>query len=104
MAAPYNPPVKNEDFVVYISLQDMSISGAFKADPTISAGDFKVKKDSGVPVNLTTLPAIDSAGETDLKIALTALEMNADNVIITGIDQTANKEWADFKLSILTTV
>jgi len=103
MAAPYNPPVKNEDFVIYIGLEDMTNPGSFKANPTIAAGDFKVKKDSGSPTNLTTLPAVDSAGEISVKISLTATEMNADNIVITGVDQTATKEWADFMLSIPTT-
>lgn len=103
MAAPYNPPVKNEDFIIYIGLQDMSVSGSFKADPTIVAGDFKVKIGAAAPVNITTLPAVDSAGETDVKITLTAAEMNADNIVINGVDQTTEKEWADFKLSIPTT-
>lgn len=103
MVAPYNPPVKNEDFVVYVSLQDASDPQRFKADPTIAAGDFKVKKDSGSPANLTTLPAVDAAGEVAVKITLSATEMNADNVVIIGRDQTNPPEWADFILSIPTT-
>lgn len=103
MAAPYNPPVKNEDFIIYVALQNASDSKSFKADPTIAAGDFKVKKDSGTPTNLTTLPAVDAAGEVSVKISLSATEMNADNVVILGIDQTATKEWADFILTIPTT-
>jgi len=45
MAAPYNPPVKNEDFKVRIALSDYAIPGSYKSSPTIAAGDFKVDKD-----------------------------------------------------------
>lgn len=103
MAAPYNPPVKNEDFVIYVGVEDVANPGSFKNAPTIAAGDFKVSKDGGAYANLTTLPTVTPAGETDIKISLSATEMNADSVVVTGIDQTANKEWADFKLSIPTT-
>lgn len=103
MAAPYNPPVKGEDFVIRIALQDLVNPGSFKVNPTIAAGDFKVKKDIGAPANLTTLPAVDNASEIWLKITLSATEMNADNVCIQGIDQTTPKEWADFALCIPTT-
>ena len=103
MAAPYNPPVKGEDFIIYIALQSATDPKSFKAAPTITAGDFKVKKDGGSPTNLTTLPAIDAGGEVAVKVSLTATEMTADNVVIIGIDQTATKEWADFILSIPTT-
>jgi hypothetical protein len=104
MAAPYNPPVKNEDFVLRISLTDMTLSGSFKANPTIAVGDFKVDKDGAGLVNLTALPAVEPAASVLVKIALSSTEMNADVVTIVGIDQTSPKEWADFVLSIPTTV
>lgn len=103
MAAPYNPPVKNEDFVVYVALQDAADPKSFKASPTIAAGDFKISKDGGALANLATLPVVEPSGSVLVKIALSATEMNADNVAIVGVDQTATKEWADFILSIPTT-
>lgn len=103
MTAPYNPPVKNDDFVLYVSLYDMTSAGSFKANPTIAAGDFKISKDGGAFTNLTNLPAVSPAGGIAVKIELTSTEMNADNVFIQGIDQTSPKEWADFVLSIPTT-
>jgi hypothetical protein len=104
MAAPYNPPVKGEDFAVRISLADQSASGSFKASPTLAAGDFKVDKDGGGLNNLATLPTVDPAGSVLVKIVLSATEMNADVVTVVAVDQTAPKEWADFVLSIPTTV
>lgn len=103
MAAPYNPPVKNEDFIIRIALVDAADGKSFKSNPTIAAGDFKVDKDGGGLTNLSTLPSVDPASTVLVKITLSATEMNADVVTIVGIDQTATKEWADFVLSIPTT-
>jgi hypothetical protein len=103
MAAPYNPPVKNEDFIIRVALADASVSGSFKSNPTIASGDWKVDKDGGGLTNLTTLPSVDPAASVLVKITLSATEMNADVVTIVGIDQTATKEWADLVLSIPTT-
>lgn len=103
MAAPYNPPVKNQDFKFRVGVEDMTSPGSFRANPTIAAGDFKVDKDGGGYNNLTTLPSVSPAGSTDILIELSATEMNADVVTITGIDQTTNKEWADIKICIPTT-
>lgn len=103
MAAPYNPPVKNEDFIVYITLVDAASPLSFKTNPTIASGDFKISKDGGAFANLATLPAVTPTGGVAVKIELSSTEMNADNVMIVGVDQTATKEWADFALSIPTT-
>jgi hypothetical protein len=103
MAAPYNPPVKNEDFIIRIALADATTSASFKSNPTIAAGDFKVDKDGGGLTNLATIPAVDPASSVLVKITLSSTEMNADVVTIVGIDQTATKEWADFVLCIPTT-
>lgn len=103
MSAPYNPPVKNEDFIIRIALEDMAVAGSFKASPTIAAGDFKVDKDGAGLNNLATLPSVDPAGSIWVKLTLSATEMNCDVVSIQGIDQTNPKEWADFALSIPTT-
>ncbi len=103
MAAPYNPPVKNEDFIIYVSLYDMVNSGTFKTNPTIASGDWKVSKDGGALANLSTLPTVEPSGSMWVKISLSNTEMNADNVAIQGVDQTTPKEWADFALSIPTT-
>ena len=103
MAAPYNPPVKNEDFITGIAVQDLAKSGTFKTTPTIAVGDFQVSKDFGTFANLTTIPAETPAGSGVIKLTLSATEMNADNVTVRGVDQTADKEWADFVVTIPTT-
>ena len=103
MAAPYNPPVKNQDFILYISLRDAEDSNRFKSNPTIAAGDFKISVDGGALTNLTTLPAVTPAGSKIVKVTLSSAEMNADNVAILGADQTDPPEWSDFLLTIPTT-
>lgn len=108
MAAPYNPPVKNEDFVIYIALVDTSDPSSFKADPTIAEGDFKVGQDDGSMSNLSTLPTLSPPGSPSIgtiwvKLTLSSAEMNGDVVKIQGIDQTDPKEWSDFALAIPTT-
>lgn len=100
MAAPYNPPVRGEDFVIRIALESMASPGSFKDTPTIAAGDFKVKKDGGAATNLTTLP---TASGIEVTVTLSATEMTADNVFVQAIDQTSPKEWADFAFCIPTT-
>lgn len=102
--ATYNPPVKNEEFKIRISLDDYANAGSFKSNPTIAAGDFKVDKDGAGLTNLTTLPTVSPASSVLVLIELSATEMNADVVTIVGIDQTSPKEWADIVISIPTTV
>lgn len=103
MAAPYNPPVKNEDFSIQIGLEDYANPGNLKSNPTLASGDFKISKDGGALANLTTLPSVAPASSVCVTVTLSATEMNADYVTIVGIDQTAPKEWADILISIPTT-
>lgn len=103
MAAPYNPPVKGEDWICRIALADYAVPGSMKSSPTIASGDWKVDKDGGGLNNLGTLPAVDPAATVLVKITLSATEMNADVVTIVGIDQTSPKEWADVVICIQTT-
>ena len=102
MAAPYNPPIKNEDFVFRIALDALDGSG-FKASPTIAAGDFKVDKDGAGLTNLATLPTVSPSGSILVLISLSATEMNADVVTIVCVDKTSPKEWADAVICIPTT-
>jgi hypothetical protein len=103
MAAPYNPPVKGEDFITYVALADPANPGSFRVNPTTASGDWQISKDGGAFANLATLPVVTPAGSVAVKLALSTTEMSADNVVIVGIDQTSPKEWADFILSIPTT-
>ena len=103
MAAPYNPPVKNEEFKMRICLEDYNVPGRFKSSATIAAGDFKVDKDGAGLTNLTTLPSVSPASTKCILIELSATEMNADVVTIVASDQTDPPEWCDWSISIPTT-
>lgn len=103
MAAPYNPPKKNEDFVFQIALQSLNAPEDFKAAPSIAAGDFKISKDGGALANLSTLPTNDPSGSIWLTVTLSSTEMNCDVLSFQAIDQTAPKEWADLAVVIVTT-
>jgi hypothetical protein len=103
MAAPYNPPVKNEEFKVRISLEDYANAGNFKSNPTIAAGDFKVDIDGAGLGNLATLPSVSPAASVLVLISLSAAEMNGDVITLVCIDQTSPKEWSDLVVSIPTT-
>lgn len=103
MAAPYNPPKKGEDFKITIGLESVANPGSLQINPTIAAGDFKVDVDGAGFNNLATLPAVTPAGGAAVLLTLSTSEMNGDVITVVGIDQTAEKEWADFFLSIPTT-
>lgn len=114
MAAPFNPPVKNEDFEIWIALKSIGDGDRFKVNPQISAGDFKVltwnqTPGSPTPVeaNLATLPqtlkSINLVDSVLVLVKLSAGEMNGDIVVIVGRQQGSPNEWADFVLSIPTT-
>lgn len=103
MAAPYNPPVKNEDFKIRIALEDYTNPGRFKANPTIAAGDFKVDKDGAGFTDLASLPTVSPAAGRAVEIVLSASEVNADVVTIQCVDQTNPPEWSDLMISIPTT-
>jgi hypothetical protein len=103
MAAPYNPPVSGEDFVIRVSLEDYATPGRFKSNPTIAAGDFKIDKDGAGLNNPGTLPSVDPASTKLVKIALTGTEMTAGVVTIICSDQTDPPEWCDLVICIPTT-
>jgi hypothetical protein len=103
MAAPYNPPKKNEDFLVRIALEDFANPGRFKSNPTIASGDFKVAVDGAALANLATTPSVSPSSSVLVLITLSASEMNGDVITVVGVDQTVPPEWADFVLSIPTT-
>lgn len=102
MAAPYNPPKKNEDFIFYMTLTDYA-TGDIRTNPTLAAGDCKISKDGGAFANLATLPVVTPASGDGVKVELSSTEMDADNILLVFKDQTSPKEWCDWSLGIPTT-
>ena len=103
MAAPYNPPKKNEDFAIAISLQDVNISGRFISAPVIASGDFMVSVDGAAFASVNTLPFVSPSGSIALRLTLSASEMNGDVIAVKGVDVSTPALWADFFLAIPTT-
>lgn len=103
MAAPWNPPIKNEDFEFDVCLEDCANPGRFKSSPTLAAGDVKVSKNNGGLANLTTLPTIEPVASKVVRVQLSATEMNADKVTVLFSDQTVPPEWCDYAVTIITT-
>lgn len=102
MAAPYNPPIRGEDFGFDVMLPDASIPGQHKVNPTLAAGDVTVSKDNGAFANLNTLPSVSPAGGVLVTGILSATEMTADKVSVRFHDQTDPPEWDDYGFTILT--
>lgn len=103
MAAPWNPPTKNEDFEFAVFLEDYANPGNFKVNPTIAAGDFQITKDGASFANLTNLPTVSPAGGDQVIVVLTATECNSNKWSVRWKDQTNPKEWADGALTVNTT-
>jgi len=103
MAAPWNPPVKAEDFAFDVCLEDYGNPGLFVANPTLAAGDVKISKDNGALANLASLPTVTPAAGKIVDVALSGTEMNADKVTVIFSDQTVPPEWSDYAITILTT-
>lgn len=95
------PPKKNATFTFYVGLTSMA-TGGLKSNPTLAAGDVTCETDGVSSGNLTTLPTVTPAAGTSVKVTLSATEMNGDDIVVTFIDQTSPKEWADYKFHIKT--
>lgn len=96
-------PQKNVAFTVDVSLLD-AFTGGFRANPTLAAGDVIVLVDETSLGNITTLPTVSPAAGTNVKVALSATEMNGDRIRVNFVDQTTPAEWAACSLLIDTTL
>lgn len=87
-------PVRGVAYDFFLGLTSILDSQEFLVDPTIVAGDFQISKDGGAYVNLATLPVVLPAVSVSVLVSLSATEMDADKVVITAIDISAD-EWND---------
>ncbi len=91
-------PVKGVAYEFSIGLDSVVDSG-FQVDPIIVDGDFTISKDFGAFVNLMDLPGVDPPGSTNVRVQLTALEMDADKITIFAKDQEGD-EWDESRIFI----
>lgn len=99
--ASYNPPLKNSEYIFYVSLVSQTDTKIFQANPTLAAGDVKVAIDDGAPANLTTLPAVDADFTKRVKVTLSGSEMNGDNISVIFSD-ASGAEWCDLTVNLQT--
>jgi len=93
-------PVKGQEYIHNLpGLSDVGDPQFFKVDPTFATGDWKVRRDNGAFGNLTTLPVVDPAGTSNIKITISALEMTADQVVILAHDVNG-EQWSDWGMTI----
>ncbi len=85
-------PERGVPYDFFIPLLDLG-TGEFLLSPTIVDGDFRVSKDGGAFVNLTTVPVVMPSASGSVKVDLNAAEMTADKIVIEAIDITVIQEW-----------
>lgn len=85
-------PKQNQAYSFYTALVSQANPAEFQIDPTIAAGDFQVSTNGAALANLATLPVVDPAGSSLVRIDLSAAEMNGAKVNIVAID-AAGAEW-----------
>jgi len=93
-------PKKGVAYTFDVSLIDSSNRPAFKASPTIVAGDFEISVDGGAFAALDNTPTV--VDEYLVEIVLSATEMNNDRIVVKCID-ASGAEWDDVLISIDTT-
>jgi hypothetical protein len=88
-------------YIFYLSLISQADTKLAQANPTLAAGDVKIAKDDGVPVDLATLPVVDADFTKRVKVVLSQAETNADNLTIIFSD-ALGAEWCDQTVNIQT--
>jgi hypothetical protein len=96
--ASLNPPQYGFAYEFYMGLVSQANTKIFQANPTLAAGDVKVRKDGGAESNITTLPTVLSSGKV-VKVSLSSSEMGADNITLLFSD-AAGAEWCDVIINI----
>ena len=94
-------PAKNAAYDTTVSLTSRVNPNIFVVNPTISVGDVKVSTDWAPPANIATLPTVVDAAAPNVKLSLSADEMNGSNIAILFND--AGAIWADLEVNIETT-
>ena len=92
-------PLQGVAYDFYTALSDALTPDAFRANPTIAAGDFQISIDGGAYVNLATLPVVDPASSVTVKISLSAAEMTGEKISVLAID-AAGGEWQDMLITL----
>lgn len=76
-------------------------TGQYKTTPTLASGDFKIEKDGGAAANLATLPSVEPAAGSSIKIPFSATEMQCKQAVLRMVD-AAGAEWNDDCIHVFT--
>lgn len=94
-------PKINTAYAFDVALVGQADTRLLQANPTLAAGDVKVSIDEGAFANITTLPTIAPSSGRNVKVALTAAEMNGNRIVVQFVD-ASGAEWCDLVYSIET--
>jgi len=92
-------PQRGIAYEFYIGVLD-AITGNFRIDPTILAGDFRVSKDGGAFENLATLPTVQPTGSSNIRVNLSAFEMDSNKIVVEGLDNPVGFQWDGVRVFI----
>ena len=93
-------PIRNQAHTYRVDLID-PLTNTWRTNPTIAVGDFRVSVDGGALANLATTPTVEPAGSSQVRIALSAGEMNGEIVRVYGRDPDG--QWEDVVIEFVTT-
>jgi len=94
-------PLINTAYVFNCSLTSQADTRLFQNNPSLAAGDVKVSINEGAFANITTLPTVTPAGGRNVKVSLSAAEMNGSRIKVQFVD-VAGAEWCDYSREIET--
>lgn len=99
-------PVKNQAFTFHTTLVSQGNRPFLQAAPTLAAGDVLVAGSDGsgamgALANIATLPTVTPAGSTNIRVDLSAAEMNFDHIVVIFRD-VAGSEWDDMHVYLAT--
>jgi len=92
-------PKKGVAYNFFVSLADAADPTTFKVNPTLALVDFQISKDGGAFADLAILPTVSPANSISVNVSLSAIEMNADKVVVKAID-FAGSEWEEAMIFI----
>jgi len=92
---------KAVELVFYTRMVSVDAAEDITTDPPLAPGDFLVSLDGGVFQPLDTTPAAEPAAGVAIKVLLSALEMDADHVVVAAVDPDG--AWKDQFFHIFTT-
>lgn len=79
-------PVRNLDFTFDVSLVSIADPNVFVTNPTLDSGDFELSLDGAAFAAITT-PTVTPAGSTNVHVALTPAQMDAEHIVVKWQDQ-----------------